>query len=239
MPRRHLVLTQVNPQNNTACIRHILKPRFLPSLRPSVRLLPLSPRPLLSELASSFHHCIYDPQKRQRRPQFSRPHSLSRPVCLKGFCTRGRASGSTRRGWGSETGEGLTPIKCVLWRKFPPWHRGSGLWGPLGDCAECALGLPRPQGGREGIYTKSLAGTGQGGSHCYSGGLLTECQYYDIVWVCFMFGNCNHCFCCGQPCTMLGVRLFISCKNKIQCVCVWKKKKEVILQHFRLLEAGA
>ena len=47
----------------------------------------------------------------------------------------------------------------------------------------------------------------------------TECQYYDIVWVCFMFGNCNHrCFCCGHPCTMLGVSLFISCKNKIQCV---------------------
>ena len=55
----------------------------------------------------------------------------------------------------------------------------------------------------------------------------TECQYYDIVWVCFMLGNCNHCcFCCGHPCTMLGVSLFISCKNKIQCVCVcvWKKK---------------
>ena len=41
-----------------------------------------------------------------------------------------------------------------------------------------------------------------------------------------MFGNCNHCcFCCGHPCTMLGVSLFISCKNKIQCVCVEKKKK--------------
>ena len=34
-----------------------------------------------------------------------------------------------------------------------------------------------------------------------------------------MFGNCNHCcFCCGHPCTMLGVSLSISCKNK-------KKKK--------------
>ena len=55
----------------------------------------------------------------------------------------------------------------------------------------------------------------------------TECQYYDIVGVCFVFGNCNHCcFCCGHPCTMLGVSLFISCKNKIQCVCVKKKKKE-------------
>ena len=49
----------------------------------------------------------------------------------------------------------------------------------------------------------------------------TECQYYDIVWVCFVFGNCNHCcFCCGHPFTMLGVSVFISCKNKIQCVCV-------------------
>ena len=35
-----------------------------------------------------------------------------------------------------------------------------------------------------------------------------------------MFGNCNHCcFCCGHSFTMLGVSLFISCKNKIQCVC--------------------
>ena len=42
-----------------------------------------------------------------------------------------------------------------------------------------------------------------------------------------MFGNCNHCcFCCGHPCTMLGVSLFISCKNKIQCVCVEKKKNK-------------
>ena len=41
-----------------------------------------------------------------------------------------------------------------------------------------------------------------------------------------MFGNCNHCcFCCGHPCTMLGVSLLISCKNKIQCVCVCEKKK--------------
>ena len=44
-------------------------------------------------------------------------------------------------------------------------------------------------------------------------------QYYDIIGVCFVFGNCNHCFCCGHPFTMLGVILFISCKNKIQCVC--------------------
>ena len=39
-----------------------------------------------------------------------------------------------------------------------------------------------------------------------------------------MFGNCNHCcFCCGHPFTMLGISLFISCKDKIQCVCVKKK----------------
>ena len=45
-----------------------------------------------------------------------------------------------------------------------------------------------------------------------------------------MFGNCNHCcFCCGHPCTMLGVSLLISCKNKIQCVCTEKKKKETSL----------
>ena len=47
-----------------------------------------------------------------------------------------------------------------------------------------------------------------------------------------MFGNCNHCcFCCGHPCTMLGVSLSISCKNKIQCVCVGKKKKKDSQQH--------
>ena len=52
-----------------------------------------------------------------------------------------------------------------------------------------------------------------------------------------MFGNCNHCcFCCGHPCTMLGVSLFISCKNKIQCVCVGKKKKEV--KHYRTFLEG-
>ena len=46
-----------------------------------------------------------------------------------------------------------------------------------------------------------------------------------------MFGNCNHCcFCCGHPSIMLGVSLFISCKNKIQCVCVEKKKKELACQ---------
>ena len=40
---------------------------------------------------------------------------------------------------------------------------------------------------------------------------------------------CFCCFCCGHPCTMLGVSLFISCKNKIQCVCVKKKAKLNIL----------
>ena len=49
----------------------------------------------------------------------------------------------------------------------------------------------------------------------------TECQYYDIVWVCFVFGNCNHCcFCCGHPCTMLGVSLYISCKKKKKITCI-------------------
>ena len=44
-----------------------------------------------------------------------------------------------------------------------------------------------------------------------------------------MFGNCNHCcFCCGHPCTMLGVSLSISCKNKIQ------KKKKFVWKHKRL-----
>ena len=58
----------------------------------------------------------------------------------------------------------------------------------------------------------------------------TECQYYDIVWVCFVFGNCNHCcFCCGHPFTVLGVSWFISCKNKIQPVCVWKKNIHDVL----------
>ena len=50
-----------------------------------------------------------------------------------------------------------------------------------------------------------------------------------------MFGNCNHCcFCCGQPCTMLGVSLFISCKNKIHCVCV-EKKQQYIYPHISSL----
>ena len=52
-----------------------------------------------------------------------------------------------------------------------------------------------------------------------------------------MFGNCNHCcFCCGHPCTMLGVSLFISCKNKIQCVCVEKKQKTTHLLSIAVLK---
>ena len=66
----------------------------------------------------------------------------------------------------------------------------------------------------------------------------TECQYYGIVRVCFMFGNCSHCcFCCGHAFTMLGVSLFISCKNKIQCVCVcvcvWKKENPKFVFFFK------
>ena len=41
-----------------------------------------------------------------------------------------------------------------------------------------------------------------------------------------MFGNYNRCFCC-HPFTMFGVSLFISRKNKIQCVCVGKKMKSL------------
>ena len=53
-----------------------------------------------------------------------------------------------------------------------------------------------------------------------------------------MFGNCNHCcFCCGHPCTMLGVSLSISCKNKIQCVCVEKKKTILEGINSRITEA--
>ena len=52
-----------------------------------------------------------------------------------------------------------------------------------------------------------------------------------------MFGNCNHCcFCCGHPCAMLGVSLFISCKNKIQCMCVKKKKEKEALIRMILID---
>ena len=44
-----------------------------------------------------------------------------------------------------------------------------------------------------------------------------------------MCGNCNHCcFCCGHPCTMLGVSLSISCKNK-------KKNKKKKKQDYKRL----
>ena len=53
----------------------------------------------------------------------------------------------------------------------------------------------------------------------------TECQCYDIVWVCFVFGNCNHCcFCCGHPFTMLGVSLSLVKIKYSVCVCEKKIK---------------
>ena len=82
-----------------------------------------------------------------------------------------------------------------------------------------------PQGLRGKEYTNQFSLQSKGAVTVED--YWTECQYYDIGWVCFMFGNCIHCcFCCGHPRTMLGVSLFISCKNKIQCVCVIKKKKK-------------
>ena len=84
-----------------------------------------------------------------------------------------------------------------------------------------------PQGLRGKEYTNQFSLQSKGAVTVED--YWTECQYYGIVWVCFVFGNCNHCcFCCGHPFIMLGVSLFISCKNKIQCVCVCvcvKKKK--------------
>ena len=72
-----------------------------------------------------------------------------------------------------------------------------------------------PQGLRGKKYTNQLSLQSKGAVTVED--YWTECQYY----VCFVFGNCNHCcFCCGHPFKMLGVSLFISCKNKIQCVCV-------------------
>ena len=44
---------------------------------------------------------------------------------------------------------------------------------------------------------------------------------------------------CGHPFTMLGVSLFITCKNKIQCVCVSCEKKNfqdvIINRHLQKL----
>ena len=80
-----------------------------------------------------------------------------------------------------------------------------------------------PQGLRGKKYTNQFSQQSKGAVTVED--YWTECQYYVIVWVCFMFGNCNHCcFCCGHPFTMLGVSWFISCKNKIQSV---GKKKEI------------
>ena len=95
-----------------------------------------------------------------------------------------------------------------------------------------------PQGLRGKEYTNQFSLQSKGAVTVED--YWTECQYHDIVWVCFMFGNRNHCcFCCGHPCTMLGVSLFISCKNEIQCVCVKKKnlqkKKNRIIPHCEII----
>ena len=60
----------------------------------------------------------------------------------------------------------------------------------------------------------------------------TECQYYEIVGVCFLFDNCSYCcFCCGHPITMLGSSLFISCKNQsIKKKVRTRKKKRLTLR---------
>ena len=80
-----------------------------------------------------------------------------------------------------------------------------------------------PQGLRGKKYTNQIPLQSKGAVTVED--YWTECQYYDVVWVSFMFGNCNHCcFCCGHPFTMLGVSLFIPYKNKIQCGCVKRKK---------------
>ena len=54
------------------------------------------------------------------------------------------------------------------------------------------------------------------------------CHMTYVIWVCFMFSNCNHCcFCCGHPFTMLGVSLLSLVKIKYSvCVCVCEKKKK-------------
>ena len=44
-----------------------------------------------------------------------------------------------------------------------------------------------------------------------------------------MFGNCNHCcFCCGHPCTMLGVSLSLVKIKYSVCVCGKKKSLQTI-----------
>ena len=61
-----------------------------------------------------------------------------------------------------------------------------------------------PQGLRGKKYTNQFSLQSKGAVTVED--YWTEYQYYDIVLVCFVFGNCNHCcFCCGHPFTMLGV----------------------------------
>ena len=55
-----------------------------------------------------------------------------------------------------------------------------------------------PQGLRGKEYTNEFSLQSKGAVTVED--YWTECQYYDIVWVCFVFGNCNHCcFCCDHP----------------------------------------
>ena len=58
-----------------------------------------------------------------------------------------------------------------------------------------------------------------------AGGFLTNVTAGKSRAVISIKNSFHCCFCCAHPCTMLGVSLFISCKNKIQCVCVCEKKK--------------
>ena len=82
-----------------------------------------------------------------------------------------------------------------------------------------------PQGFRGKEYTNQFSLQSKGAVTVED--YWIECQYYDIVWVCFVFGNCNHCcFCCGHPFTMLGVSLLSLVKIKYSvCVCENKFKK--------------
>ena len=62
-----------------------------------------------------------------------------------------------------------------------------------------------PQGLRGKKYTNQFSLQSKGSVTVED--YWTECQYYDIVLVCFVFGNCNRCFYWGHPFTMLGVSL--------------------------------
>ena len=82
-----------------------------------------------------------------------------------------------------------------------------------------------PQGLRGKKYTNQFSLQSKGAVTVED--YWTECQYYDIVRVCFMFGNCNHCwFCYGHPFTMLGVSIYLSLVKIKYNVCVWKKKEK-------------